>query len=109
MKTLTNLKFFKIISKTTSIILAFHICAGEDELQIFSFLCPNGTLFNQQYFVCDWWFNVDCDKTEEFYSLNEELDNARQDAASQDNYQSDILKVGLHVNPSFDGSCECLI
>ena len=25
-----------------------------------SFLCPNGTLFSQQVFVCDWWFNVDC-------------------------------------------------
>ena len=20
-----------------------------------AFLCPNGTIFNQQYFVCDWW------------------------------------------------------
>ena len=20
-----------------------------------SFLCPNGTLFNQEVFVCDWW------------------------------------------------------
>ena len=26
-----------------------------------SFLCPNGTLFNQEVFVCDWWFNVDCE------------------------------------------------
>ena len=26
----------------------------------YSFLCPNGTLFEQQYFICDWWFNVDC-------------------------------------------------
>ena len=25
-----------------------------------SFLCPNGTLFSQEVFVCDWWFNVDC-------------------------------------------------
>lgn len=24
------------------------------------YLCPVGTLFNQQYFVCDWWFNVEC-------------------------------------------------
>ena len=74
------------------LIPAFHICAGETELLIFSFLCPNGTLFNQQYFVCDWWFNVDCDKTEQFYSLNDELDTARQEAA-QSNYQEDIVKV----------------
>ena len=25
-----------------------------------SFLCPNGTIFNQEVFTCDWWFNVDC-------------------------------------------------
>ena len=59
---------------------AFHICAsdGTGGLTKYSFLCPNGTLFNQQYFVCDWWFNVDCDRTELFYSLNDELDSARQ-------------------------------
>ena len=40
----------------------FHICAadGQGGLTKYSFLCPNGTLFNQQYFICDWWFNVDC-------------------------------------------------
>ncbi|ODM99473.1 hypothetical protein Ocin01_07208 [Orchesella cincta] len=35
------------------------------------FLCPNGTLFNQQVFVCDWWFNVDCGAAPEFYSRNQ--------------------------------------
>ena len=40
----------------------FHICVsdGINGPLKFSFLCPNGTLFNQQYFICDWWFNVDC-------------------------------------------------
>merc|ERR1712106_631318 len=54
---------------------AFHICAnfGSDDLTKYSFLCPNGTLFNQQYFICDWWFNVDCSQAEEFYSLNEDV------------------------------------
>merc|ERR1711892_352219 len=54
---------------------AFHICAnfGSDDLTKYSFLCPNGTLFNQQYFICDWWFNVDCSQAEDFYSLNEEV------------------------------------
>ena len=53
----------------------FHICAGggEGSLTKYSFLCPNGTLFNQQYFVCDWWFNVDCSQAENFYSLNHEI------------------------------------
>ena len=54
---------------------AFHICAnfGDANLVKYSFLCPNGTLFNQQYFICDWWFNVDCSQAEEFYSLNEDV------------------------------------
>ena len=40
----------------------FHVCAnlGDGDLTKYSLLCPNGTLFNQQYFICDWWFNVDC-------------------------------------------------
>jgi hypothetical protein len=33
---------------------------GTGSLSKYSFLCPNGTLFNQVYFICDWWFNVDC-------------------------------------------------
>merc|ERR1719244_354726 len=54
---------------------AFHICAndGTGGLTRYSFLCPNGTLFQQQYFVCDWWFNVDCSTAQDFYSLNDEV------------------------------------
>merc|ERR1712165_370248 len=39
----------------------FHVCANLDgeSLTKYSLLCPNGTLFNQQYFICDWWLNVD--------------------------------------------------
>merc|ERR1719427_2379415 len=59
---------------------AFHICAsdGIGGLTKYSFLCPNGTLFQQQYFVCDWWFNVDCSTTEDFYSLNDEIAAERE-------------------------------
>ena len=54
---------------------SFHICAadGTGGLTKYSFLCPNGTLFNQQYFICDWWFNVDCSLAESLYSLNDEV------------------------------------
>ena len=54
---------------------AFHICAGDGTggLTKYSFLCPNGTLFNQQYFVCDWWFNVDCSLAKQFYILNDQI------------------------------------
>merc|ERR1712106_195805 len=52
---------------------AFHICAndGRGGLTKYSFICPNGTIFNQQVLVCDWWFNVDCSLSEELYSINE--------------------------------------
>ncbi|KAK7074670.1 hypothetical protein SK128_023724 [Halocaridina rubra] len=50
----------------------FHICQDRAlRRQKDSFLCPNGTIFNQQYLVCDWWFNFDCDTAEDFYSVNE--------------------------------------
>jgi len=54
---------------------AFHICTadGTGGLAIYSFLCPNGTLFNQENFVCEYWFNVDCSQAESLYSLNENI------------------------------------
>ena len=58
----------------------FHICGndGTGGLTKYSFLCPNGTLFNQQYFVCDWWFNVDCSLAEQFYTLNDQVASERE-------------------------------
>ncbi|XP_057672214.1 U-scoloptoxin(01)-Cw1a-like, partial [Diorhabda carinulata] len=41
--------------------------------QKFSFLCPNGTVFNQYARVCDWWFNVDCAAAPSLYGINEDL------------------------------------
>ena len=62
---------------------AFHICTadGAGGLAKYSFLCPNGTLFNQNYFICDWWFNFDCSTAEDLYSLNDEI-AAERDALS---------------------------
>ncbi|XP_047483612.1 uncharacterized protein LOC125035336 [Penaeus chinensis] len=49
----------------------FHICQFDGRHD--AFLCPNGTIFNQQYFVCDWWFNVDCAASEQFVGLNADI------------------------------------
>ncbi|XP_042242205.1 trihydrophobin-like [Homarus americanus] len=49
----------------------FHICQQGGRID--SFLCPNGTIFNQQYFVCDWWYNFDCSTAEQFYDLNAQI------------------------------------
>ncbi|PSN40023.1 hypothetical protein C0J52_19001, partial [Blattella germanica] len=38
-----------------------------------SFLCPNGSVFNQELFTCDWWDNVDCSSSERYYDLNKEI------------------------------------
>ena len=57
----------------------FFLLSG---LSKYSFLCPNGTVFNQEYFICDWWFNFDCSEAENFYSLNEDI-AAEREAATQ--------------------------
>ncbi|ALC42148.1 CG5756, partial [Drosophila busckii] len=50
---------------------AFRICAHTARSpQGFGFLCPNGTIFSQQKFVCDWYRNVNCDESERYYDMN---------------------------------------
>ncbi len=46
-----------------------------------SFLCPNGTIFNQEYFICDWWFNFDCSQAQGLYSRNDEVAAEREQAS----------------------------
>ncbi|XP_045590043.2 uncharacterized protein [Procambarus clarkii] len=37
----------------------WHYCKTDGLME--SFLCPNGTIYNQANRVCEWWFNVRCD------------------------------------------------
>lgn len=65
----------------------FHICTndGNGGMSKYSFLCPNGTLFNQQYFICEYWFNVDCSLAESLYGLNDAIgtvEGGNEDAAA---------------------------
>merc|ERR1711881_676082 len=62
----------------------FHIrtADGAGGLAKYSFLCPNGTIFNQNYFICDWWFNFDCAEAEGLYSLNDEIAAEREAIAA---------------------------
>ena len=64
----------------------YHRCTHGNDGPSFTRLCPLGTLYNQQYFVCDWfvliilgilklifrWFNVDCSTVTEFYAINDD-------------------------------------
>lgn len=49
----------------------FHICPGAYGRGKFSFLCPNQTVFNQAYLVCDHPYNVDCSTADGLYSVND--------------------------------------
>ncbi|XP_055947715.1 U-scoloptoxin(01)-Cw1a-like [Argiope bruennichi] len=48
----------------------FHICPGAYGVGHYSFLCPNQTVFNQAYLVCDHPYNVDCSTADGLYSIN---------------------------------------
>lgn len=53
----------------------FHVCTAiPDGTSIKnSFLCPNGTIFNQENFACQWWPDVECASSSDFFSLNENI------------------------------------
>jgi len=82
---------------------AFHICTadGAGGLAKYSFLCPNGTLFNQNYFICDWWFNFDCSTAEELYSLNDDIAAERAALAGE---ASDDLGSGYGAPAEYEAS-----
>merc|ERR1712111_254855 len=46
----------------------FHMCHSDGLHD--AFLCPNGTIFNQQNFVYELWFNVDCAASSARFDLN---------------------------------------
>ncbi|MPC49650.1 hypothetical protein E2C01_043459 [Portunus trituberculatus] len=39
----------------------------------YSYLCPNYTLFNQKFMVCDHWYMVNCSSSPTFYHLNSHI------------------------------------
>lgn len=49
----------------------WHYCKTDGLKE--SFLCPNGTIYNQANRVCEWWFNVLCEDTLAAYRVNEDL------------------------------------
>merc|ERR1711881_230760 len=86
----------------------FHICTadGAGGLAKYSFLCPNGTIFNQNYFICDWWFNVDCaesaaiaaEKNSEIAAAREAVDAAAADEAAASEVAEDV--AGGYLAPA---------
>merc|ERR1711970_508351 len=57
---------------------AYHVCVPRRRgLTRLSFICPNGTIFNQEKFVCDWWFRTSCISSESQFLESEELFSGR--------------------------------
>jgi len=45
----------------------FHVC--QEDGRHFKFLCPNGTIFNQELLVCDWWYESDCSLADAYHDF----------------------------------------
>ena len=93
----------------------FHICTadGQGGLAKYSFLCPNGTIFNQNYFICDWWFNFDCAEAEGLYGRNDEIAAERdalaggEDEAPTDSYgAAPEAALDEEVVPTYEAETE---
>lgn len=63
------------ISEEFLLLQVFHIC--EDGRKI-SFLCPNGTIFQQSELTCDWWFKVNCLGSPGYYADSAEILNKQR-------------------------------
>ncbi|CAG0920391.1 unnamed protein product [Notodromas monacha] len=47
----------------------FHLCDADGRR--IPYICANETAFNQQYRVCDWAYNVNCEEASNWYYLND--------------------------------------
>nr|XP_040581346.1 uncharacterized protein LOC121129687 [Lepeophtheirus salmonis] len=79
----------------------FHICIrdGHEGLVKASMLCPNRTIFNQELFTCDYWYNFNCENAIGFYYKNEELETAREEASVLfGNFSVSFTAIGRNAN-----------
>ncbi|XP_052898165.1 uncharacterized protein LOC128304955 [Anopheles moucheti] len=72
----------------------FRVCANTDSTgRGFAFLCPNGTLFNQRHLVCDWYMNVRCEESENFYHVNDNIGGTPAGRSMVSDDRQDMMKV----------------
>merc|ERR1712029_1196829 len=74
----------------------FHMCHSDGLHE--AFLCPNGTIFNQQSFVCELWFNVDCAASSARFDLNLEIGKVPETIKDLSESSSNIREV---VQPGY--------
>ncbi|XP_065094174.1 uncharacterized protein LOC135714707 [Ochlerotatus camptorhynchus] len=71
----------------------FHICALN---KTFNFLCPNGTIFSQEHFVCVWWNQFECASAPGLFEKNTKLyNNPEAGRQSSDVFTSIQTSLGL--------------
>ncbi|CAL1279214.1 unnamed protein product [Larinioides sclopetarius] len=58
-----------------------HLC--QDGGVQSSFLCPNGTIFNQEKLSCQWWYKVNCANSLQFYVINSNLYKTPEEGESK--------------------------
>ncbi|KAK9889701.1 hypothetical protein WA026_007084 [Henosepilachna vigintioctopunctata] len=80
----------------------FHVCTiGQlDEPMDIRFLCLNGTVFDQETRVCERIDEVDCSKSEKFYSLNLELYGNTQPPILEDDGDTESPPIEKSTIPS---------
>uniref|UniRef100_A0ABD2WM21 Chitin-binding type-2 domain-containing protein n=1 Tax=Trichogramma kaykai TaxID=54128 RepID=A0ABD2WM21_9HYME len=83
----------------------FHIC---DNGRKISFLCPNGTIFQQSQLICDWWFKVDCARSAELYEQSSEyLAEEERKRVEKKKMTSEFHRTNnddnYHQNVDYDG------
>ncbi|XP_055599112.1 spidroin-2 [Uranotaenia lowii] len=81
----------------------FHICALN---KTFNFLCPNGTIFSQEHFVCVWWNQFDCASAPSLYGKNADLYDNSQTGGSFQGSQGGVTGPALSgvTGPGLSGA-----
>lgn len=50
-----------------------------------SFLCPPGSIFNQKYLVCDWWYDFECEHASDLFSFKDTLNREQLESNFNNN------------------------
>lgn len=77
---------------------------GREGEQGASFLCPNGTLFNQHEFACDWWYNVNCADAPRLYEYVPKIKITFEFLVAGLHLMVDLVK--LFNDTGIDGGCD---
>jgi hypothetical protein len=82
------------------LLQVFHIC---EESKKISFLCPNGTIFQQSELICEWWFKVNCTNSPDLYEESAEQlreENAKRKLSRRVQNHGAVMRTEEHSSVS---------